>query len=173
MNKGLEVIEAHFLFGVDYSQIEVVIHPQSIIHSMVEFIDGSIKAHLGQTDMRIPIQYAISFPKRVDLPLPSIDFVELSSLTFEAPDLDNFPCLKYAFEAGREGKTYPAALNAANEEAVAAFLEGKISFTAIPKVIEGVLDTHNPLEPDSIDILIQAEERARKEAKKLIRTIKD
>ena len=169
MNKGLEVIEAHFLFGVGYEQIEVVIHPQSIIHSMVEFRDGSIKAHLGQTDMRIPIQYAISFPERLDSPLPSINFVELGTLTFEAPDFDNFPCLKYGFEAGKAGKTYPAVLNAANEEAVAAFLKQEIAFTAIPRIIESVIDSHDPSKPESVNILKQAEEWARQKAKELIR----
>jgi len=169
MNKGLEVIEAHFLFGVDYEQIEVVVHPQSIIHSMVEFRDGSIKAHLGQTDMRIPIQYAISFPERLDSPLPSINFVELGTLTFEAPDFDNFPCLKYAFEAGKAGKTYPAVLNAANEETVAAFLKQEIAFTAIPRIIETVIDSHDPSKPEGVNILKQAEEWARQKAKELIR----
>lgn len=170
MNKGLEVIEAHFLFGVGYDQIEVVIHPQSIIHSMVEFVDGSIKAHLGPTDMRIPIQYAISFPERLEAPLSSIDFVELSSLTFEAPDLDNFPCLRYAFEAGRKGKTFPAVLNAANEEAVSAFLNEEITFTAIPKVIDGVLNSHEPLEPENIEVLKEAEQWARRKARELIKS---
>jgi 1-deoxy-D-xylulose-5-phosphate reductoisomerase len=168
MNKGLEVIEAHFLFGVGYDRIEIVIHPQSIIHSMVEFIDGSIKAHLGQTDMRIPIQYALSFPHRLDLALSDIDFAQLGSLTFENPDPENFPCLRYAFEAGRKGKTYPAVLNAANEEAVSAFLDRRIGFTSIPRVIEEVLDRHTPTDVDSLGDLITAENWAREEAKKLI-----
>ena len=168
MNKGLEVIEAHYLFGIDYDQIEVVIHPQSIIHSMVEFVDGSIKAHLGRTDMRIPIQYAISFPHRFDLALPSVDFAKLGSLDFEPPDFDNFPCLQYAFWAGREGKTYPAVLNAANEETVAAFLKENIGFTAIPRIIESVLGKHSPIDIESTDSLRVTEEWARQEANKLI-----
>lgn len=168
MNKGLEVIEAHYLFGVDYDQIEVVIHPQSIIHSMVELVDGSIKAHLGQADMRIPIQYAISFPHRFDLAIPSVDFAELGSLDFEPPDFDNFPCLQYAFWAGREGKTYPAVLNAVNEETVAAFLKEEIGFTAIPRIIESVLGKHNPIDTVSTGSLIVAEKWARQEANKLI-----
>ncbi|MEW6188701.1 MAG: 1-deoxy-D-xylulose-5-phosphate reductoisomerase [Actinomycetota bacterium] len=168
MNKGLETIEAHFLFGIDYDAIEVVIHPQSIIHSMVEFKDGSIKAHLGQTDMRIPIQYALSHPERLSSPLPSLDFSEIKELTFEKPDIINFPCLKYALEAGKEGKTFPAVLNAVNEEAVNAFLNRKISFPAIPHVIREVLDSHIPLEVRSIGVLKEAENWARQRAKSII-----
>lgn len=168
MNKGLEVIEAHFLFNLEYDQIDVVIHPQSIIHSMVEFIDGSIKAHLGQTDMRIPIQYALSFPERLRSSLPSIDFIELGSLTFESPDLENFPCLKYSFEAGRKGKTYPAVLNAVNEEIVAAFLARRIPFTAISEIIFTVLDAHDPCEANDLGILEESEKWAREKAGKLI-----
>jgi len=168
MNKGLEVIEAHFLFNLDYDQIDVVIHPQSIVHSMVEFVDGSIKAHLGQTDMKIPIQYALSFPERLGSSIPSVDFVELGSLTFESPDLDNFPCLKYSFEAGRNGKTYPVVLNAANEEVVAAFLFRKIPFTAISEIILTVLDAHDPCEVDNLRVLEESEKWARDKAKGLI-----
>jgi len=168
MNKGLEVIEAHFLFNLEYDQIDVVIHPQSIIHSMVEFIDGSIKAHLGQTDMKIPIQYALSFPERLRSSLPSIDFVKLGSLTFESPDSVNFPCLKYSFEAGRKRKTYPAVLNAVNEEVVAAFLGRRIPFTAIPEIIVAVLDAHNPCEAGDLGILEESEIWAREKAGKLI-----
>jgi len=168
MNKGLEVIEAHYLFGVNYDQIEVVIHPQSIIHSMVELIDGSIKAHLGQTDMRIPIQYAMSYPHRLELPLPGLDFAELRSLTFEAPDMVNFPCLEYAFWAGREGRTYPAVLNAANEEVVAAFLQERINFRTIPQIIAKILDAHNPTKVESTDDLMVVEKWARRETNKLI-----
>ncbi len=168
MNKGLETIEAHFLFGIDYNAIEVIIHPQSIIHSMVEFRDGSIKAHLGQTDMRIPIQYALSHPKRLPSPLPSLDFSEIKELTFEKPDIINFPCLKYALEAGKKGKTFPAVLNAVNEEAVNAFLNRKISFPAILHVIREVLDSHTPLEVRSIGVLKEAENWARQRAKSII-----
>ncbi len=168
MNKGLEVIEAHYLFGVNYDQIEVVIHPQSIIHSMVEFKDGSIKAHLGQTDMRIPIQYALSYPHRLELPLPGLDFAELRSLTFETPDMVNFPCLKYAFWAGREGRTYPAVLNAANEEVVTAFLQERLRFRLIPKIIAKILNAHNPIKIESTDDLMVVEKWARQETNKLI-----
>ncbi|MDI6689046.1 MAG: 1-deoxy-D-xylulose-5-phosphate reductoisomerase [Actinomycetota bacterium] len=171
MNKGLETIEAHFLFGIDYNAIEVIIHPQSIIHSMVEFRDGSIKAHLGQTDMRIPIQYALSHPERLPSPLPSLDFSEIKELTFEKPDIINFPCLKYALEAGKKGKTFPAVLNAANEEAVNAFLNRKISFPAIPHVIREVLDSHTSLEVKDIGVLKEAENWARQRAKSIIQKL--
>ncbi len=171
MNKGLEVIEAHFLFGIDYDKIEVLIHPQSIIHSMIEFKDGSIKAHLGQTDMRIPIQYALSYPERLSSPLPPLDFIEIANLTFEKPDLETFPCLKYALQAGKEGKTYPAVLNASNEEAVAALLNNQINFTDISKIIEKTLNAHTPLEVKNIVTLKEAGNWARNKAKEIIKTI--
>lgn len=171
MNKGLEVIEAHFLFGIDYDKIEVLIHPQSIIHSMVEFKDGSIKAHLGQTDMRIPIQYALSYPERLPSSLPPLDFIEIANLTFEKPDLETFPCLKYALQAGKEGKTYPAVLNASNEEAVAALLNNQINFTDISKIVEKILNAHTPLEVENIVTLKEAENWARNKAKEIIKTI--
>lgn len=173
MNKGLEVIEAHFLFGIPYDQIEVVIHPQSIIHSMVEFKDGSIKAHLGQTDMRIPIQYALSYPARLDSPLRPLDFFEVEELTFAKPDYNSFPCLRYAIWAGKEGKTYPVVLNAANEEAVAAFLERRIDFTSIPVIISKVLDKHDPQEATGLEVIKKAEDWARELVKKLIEREKD
>jgi len=169
MNKGLEVIEARWLFDVPYEKIDVVIHPQSIIHSMVEFEDGSIKAHLGQTDMRIPIQYALSYPKRLQSPLPSLSFAEIGKLTFEEPDTENFPCLKYAFEAIDLGKTYPAVLNAANEEAVAAFIGKKIGFTDIPRVIRQVIDRHDAADETDLGILLEAESWARQEARQFIK----
>ncbi len=171
MNKGLEVIEAHFLFDIDYDKIAVLIHPQSIIHSMVEFKDGSIKAHLGQTDMRIPIQYALSYPERLPSPLPPLDFIEIANLTFEKPDLETFPCLKYALQAGKEGKTYPAVLNASNEEAVAALLNNQINFTDISKIVEKILNAHTPLEVENIVTLKEAENWARNKAKEIIKTI--
>lgn len=171
MNKGLEVIEAHFLFGIDYDKIEVLIHPQSIIHSMIEFKDGSIKAHLGQTDMRIPIQYALSYPERLSSPLPPLDFIEIANLTFEKPDLETFPCLKYALQAGKEGKTYPAVLNASNEEAVAALLNNQINFTDISKIVEKTLNAHTPLEVKNIVTLKEAGNWARNKAKEIIKTI--
>jgi len=172
MNKGLEVIEARWLFDVPYEKIDVVVHPQSIIHSMVEFEDGSIKAHLGQTDMRIPIQYALSYPERLPSPLPSLSFAEVGTLTFEEPDTDNFPCLKYAFEAIDLGKTYPAVLNAANEEAVAAFINEEIKFTDIPRVIRQVMDRHDAADEKDLGILLEAERSARLGARRFIEKIK-
>ncbi|MBE0446571.1 MAG: 1-deoxy-D-xylulose-5-phosphate reductoisomerase [Actinobacteria bacterium] len=168
MNKGLEVIEAHWLFNIPYEKIEVLIHPQSIIHSMVEFKDGSIKAHLGRTDMRIPIQYAISYPERLSSPLPPVNFIDVGELTFEVPDVKNFPCLGYAYEAAKLGRTYPAVLNAANEEAVAAFLSRRIGFTGIPHVIERVLEAHKGGDETDLGILLEVERWARESAAKII-----
>jgi len=145
MNKGLEVIEAYWLYNVPLSQIEVVIHPQSIIHSMVEFTDNSIKAQLGMPDMRIPIQYALSYPRRLDLEVPVMDFKKIHSLTFESPDTEKFPCLKLAYQALENGRTYPAVLNAANEVVVAAFLEHKIKFLDISAYIDQMLQIHDPV----------------------------
>jgi 1-deoxy-D-xylulose-5-phosphate reductoisomerase len=142
MNKGLEVIEAHWLFGVAADQIEVVIHPQSIVHSMVELIDGSVIAQLGVTDMRLPIQYACSYPERWDGCLPSLDLSRAGRLDFHAPDFERFPCLGLAYRALRGGGTLAVVLNAANEVAVEAFLEGKLGFTAIPTVIERTMNAH-------------------------------
>jgi 1-deoxy-D-xylulose-5-phosphate reductoisomerase len=139
MNKGLELIEAHHLFGVPYARIDVVVHPQSIVHALVHLNDGASLAHLGYPDMRVPISYALSHPERVDVPVPTLDLVELGSLTFEAPDLDSFPCPRLAREAAEAGGTAPCVLNAANEVAVHAFLAGDLSFTGIPRVIESTL----------------------------------
>jgi 1-deoxy-D-xylulose-5-phosphate reductoisomerase len=139
MNKGLELIEAHHLFGVPYERIDVVVHPQSIIHAMVHLNDGASLAHLGYPDMRVPISYALNHPDRVDVPVRALDLVELGALTFEAPDLDSFPCLRLAREAAEAGGTAPCVLNAANEIAVHAFLAGDLSFTGIPRVIESTL----------------------------------
>ena len=136
MNKGLELIEARWLFGVDPQDIEVVIHPQSIIHSMVQFSDGCVMAQLSQPDMRLPIQYALSYPRRIDLNTRRIDFSELATLTFERPDLERFPCLALAYKALEKGGNATCIMNGANEVAVAAFLEGKIRFTEIPELIE-------------------------------------
>lgn len=168
MNKGLEVIEARYLFEVRYDQIEVVIHPQAIIHSMVEFKDGSIKAHLGQTDMRIPIQYALSYPERMMSPLSYLDLSAIEPLTFEQPDLANFPCLRYAIEAAQDGGTSPAVLNAANEEAVAAFLDRKIKFPRIPEIIFEVLEAHDNREVTDVGVLKEADHWARERAIRLI-----
>src|SRR5919206_51957 len=139
MNKGLELMEAHHLFGVPYDRIDVVVHPQSIVHALVSLCDGSTKAHLGYPDMRVAIAYALHHPERADLPIPTLDLVG-RSLTFEAPDTEAFPCLRLALEAGRQGGTAPCLLNAANEVAVHAFLAGRLSFTGIAAVIERVLE---------------------------------
>jgi len=144
MNKGLEVIEAHWLFGVSASQIDVVVHPQSVVHSMVELVDGSVIAHLGVTDMRLPIQYAFSYPERWPAPLPSLDLRSAGRLDFHAPDLDAFPCLRLAFQALGAERSLPVVLNAANEIAVSLFLDGQLGFTQIPRIIEGAMDAHRP-----------------------------
>ncbi len=142
MNKGLEVIEAHHLFDMGYDRIEVVAQPQSAIHSMVEFADGSVKAHLGTTDMRIPIQFALSYPERWDAPVQPLDFRTLGMLEFAAPDTDTFRCLALARRAGERGGTLPCAMNAANEVAVAAFLEGRASYLGIAAVVEATMEAH-------------------------------
>jgi 1-deoxy-D-xylulose-5-phosphate reductoisomerase len=139
MNKGLELIEAHHLFGVPYEHIEVVVHPQSIVHALVHLNDGASLAHLGYPDMRVPISYALHYPERADVPVPTLDLVELGELTFEAPDEATFPCLRLAREAAQAGGTAPCVLNAANEVAVHAFLRGELSFTGIARVIESTL----------------------------------
>jgi 1-deoxy-D-xylulose-5-phosphate reductoisomerase len=142
MNKGLEVIEAHWLFNAVADQIEVVIHPQSIVHSMVELVDGSVIAQLGVTDMRLPIQYACSYPERWDGALPSLDLSKAGRLEFHTPDHERFPCLGLAYRALRAEGTLAVVLNAANEVAVAAFLDGRLGFTAIPAVIERTMNAH-------------------------------
>ena len=146
MNKGLEVIEAHWLFGVRRDQIDVVVHPQSVVHSMVELTDGSVIAQLGVTDMRMPIQYAFSYPERWPAALPSLDLTRAGRLEFDAPDLDAFPSLGLAYRALESERSLPVVLNAANEVAVACFLEGRIGFTAIPAIIAGAMDAHVPAE---------------------------
>jgi 1-deoxy-D-xylulose-5-phosphate reductoisomerase len=140
MNKGFEAIEAHHLFGVPYERIAVVVHPQSIVHSLVDLNDGAALAHLGYPDMRVPISYALHYPERADVPVPRLDLTAVGELTFEAPDLKTFACLRLALEAGGAGGTAPCVLNAADEVAVAAFLSGRIEFGAIPAVIEAVLE---------------------------------
>jgi 1-deoxy-D-xylulose-5-phosphate reductoisomerase len=164
MNKGLEVIEAHHLFGTPYEDITVIVHPQSCVHSMVEYSDGSVKAHLGATDMRIPIQYAFSHPDRWDGPLAPVDFAKLGHLDFAEPDLDTFRCLALAVAAGKTGGTMPAAMNAANEIAVAAFLEGRCRFADIDRVVESVMEAHHPEPLDSVDQVEAVDEWARAEA---------
>jgi 1-deoxy-D-xylulose-5-phosphate reductoisomerase len=142
MNKGLEVIEAHYLFGLDYDQIEIVIHPQSIIHSMVELADSSVLAQLGWPDMKLPILYCLSWPERLETPWRRLDLTEVGSLTFRKPDPARYPCMALAYAAGRAGGTMPAVMNAANEQAVALFLDEQIHFLDIPKLIDGVCNRH-------------------------------
>ncbi|WP_069649573.1 1-deoxy-D-xylulose-5-phosphate reductoisomerase [Caloranaerobacter ferrireducens] len=161
MNKGLEVIEAKWLFDVNIENIEVVVHPQSIIHSMVEFIDGSIIAQLGVPDMKIPIQYALTYPARKYSSTKKLKLTEIKELTFEEPDLDTFPCLKFAFEAIKQGGTMPSVLNAANEIAVKLFLEGKIQFLDIPKLIEKAMLKHKIIYKPNLDDIIESDKWAR------------
>ncbi len=164
MNKGLEVIEARWLFGIDYDRITVVIHPQSIIHSMVEFADNSVIAQMGAPDMRVPIQYAMTYPDRLRNDFKSLDVYKMGSLSFERPDLEAFRCLGLAYEAGRTGGTMPCVMNAANEEAVKMFLMGRIKFTGIAEVIENVMEKHMARNADSIETIIECDREARKAA---------
>jgi len=157
MNKGLEVIEAHWLFGVGREQIDIVIHPQSIIHSMVEFSDGSIKAQLGLPDMKLPIQYALTYPERVEADWVDAKFSDISYLTFEEPDLVKFPCIRLAYEALQRGGSAPAALNVANDNSVAAFLAGEISFTEIATLNEMALVEHDWTSQPDLDFLLELE----------------
>jgi len=167
-NKGLEVIEAHWLFNMPYDRIEVVLHPQSIIHSLVEFCDGSVKAQLSIPDMRLPIQYALTYPERWQNPqLPKIDWRKLGPLTFETPDLGRFPCLRLAIEAGKRGGSYPAALSAADEVAVELFLAGRISFLGIARLLERILQEHPSVPQPSLDDILAADQWARKRAREI------
>jgi 1-deoxy-D-xylulose-5-phosphate reductoisomerase len=168
MNKGLEVIEAHHLFGTPYESIDVVVHPQSIVHSLIQLCDGATLAHLGYPDMRVPIAYALHHPNRTEVPLPALDLVALGSLTFEAPDLENFPCLRLARDAGIAGGTAPCTLNAANEVAVHAFLSGQIAFLDIAEVIEQTLSELPTRAVHSFDSLMDADLEARKSAANVI-----
>lgn len=169
MNKGLEVIEAMHLFGVSQDMIEVVIHPQSMIHSMVSYRDGSVIAQLGIPDMKGAIAYSISYPERLPLNQPIPDFAGMGALTFQKPDFEKFPCLDLAFKACDTGKTLPAVLNAANETAVQAFLDQRLSFAKIPKVIEKTMSRHSVAEHASLDDILEADKWARTEAKKVIK----
>jgi 1-deoxy-D-xylulose-5-phosphate reductoisomerase len=168
MNKGLEIIEARWLFDTPLDRIDVIIHPQQIIHSMVEFDDASVIAQMGVPDMRLPIQYALTYPDHLESPCPALDFSKMASLTFEEPDLDRFPSLRIAREAGMAGQTYPAVLSAADEIAVAAFLEGRITFQRIPEIVETVLARHNPLPVTDLEIVTMADQWARAEARSLL-----
>jgi 1-deoxy-D-xylulose-5-phosphate reductoisomerase len=168
-NKGLEMIEAHWLFGVEMKRVEVVIHPQSIVHSMVEFSDGSVLAQLSHSDMCFPIQYAVTWPERVANSLPPLDFGKLRQLEFATPRYDDFPALNLARRAGDEGGTLPAVLNAANEVAVSAFLDRKISFPRIWKTVGNVMDRHENVAHPDLDAILRADQWARNEAAKLAR----
>jgi len=162
MNKALEIIEAHFLFDVPYDQIEVWVHPQSIVHALVEFNDSSVIAQLGLPDMRLPIQYALTYPERLDGALPPLPLDRMQSLTFEAPDHERFPSLQFAYAAGKRGGTAPAVLNAANEQAVALFLEGKIKFCGIFDLVRAALDAHPAQQMDNLETVLQADGWARR-----------
>jgi 1-deoxy-D-xylulose-5-phosphate reductoisomerase len=171
MNKGLEIIEAKWLFGLDIDRIDVLVHPQSVIHSMVEFIDGSVMAQLGIPDMRIPIAYALSFPSRMPNHGVSLDFLKATPLEFFQPDPDRFPCLKLATDAGRAGGTLPVVLNGANEAAVEAFLEGKIRFSQLPVVISEALSRHCWLSAPGLEEILEADRWSRQEADNIIKEI--
>lgn len=164
MNKGLEVIEARWLFDFSADEISVLVHPQSIVHSLIEMIDGSIIAQMGVTDMKHAIQYALTFPQRKANCLPPLDFSKLAQLTFEAPDTEKFPCLALAYRALQIGGTMPAALNAANEIAVEAFLNGAIRLSDIPRIIEAVMNEHEPQSAASLETILETDARARKQA---------
>lgn len=171
MNKGLEVVEARWLFELPASQIDVLVHRESIIHSLVEYTDGSVLAQLGLPDMRTPISYAMNYPGRMPLDLPSLDLAAIGKLTFQRPDYDRFPCLGLGYEALRVGGTMPATLNAANEIAVAAYLREQIAFHDIAEVIRGTMDAHSPREVDSIDDALDTDRWAREKAGLLIRSL--
>lgn len=167
MNKGLEVMEAKWLFGVETEQIEVLIHPQSIVHSAVEYEDGAVIAQMGEPDMRVPIQYALTYPKRVKNSFPKVDFFAHSALTFERPDRETFPCLSLAYAALNAGGTMPAVLNGANEVAVARFLNGEISFLQIPMLIESVMDAYTVKYEYTLEDLLEADAWAKAFAAKI------
>jgi 1-deoxy-D-xylulose-5-phosphate reductoisomerase len=171
MNKGLEVIEAHWLFGLTADRIDVLIHPQSIVHSMVELVDGSVIAQLGVTDMRLPIQYAFSYPDRWSAPLPSLDFARARRLEFEAPDIRSFPCLRLAYRALESNSGLPVVLNAANEVAVTLFLEGRLSFPSIAHVVERTMDAHEAAEAATLAQIRALDRRAREHAQAVARGV--
>src|SRR6266480_3159301 len=170
-NKGLEMIEAHWLFGVEMDRVEVVIHPQSIVHSMVEFADGSILAQLSYSNMCFPIQYAVTWPDRVPNTLPPLDFSKLSKLEFFTPRYDDFPALKLARQAGETGGTLPAVLNAANEVAVAAFLDQKVSFPSISQIVEEVMNRHRSVAHPDLDAILRADQWARGQARECAKSL--
>ena len=168
-NKGLEMIEAHWLFGLPMSRVDVVVHPQSIVHSMVEFVDGSVLAQLSVTDMCFPIQYAVTYPERLPSGLPPLDLAKLGSLTFEAPDEKRFPALRLAREAGEQGGTLPGVFNAANEVAVEAFLEERVSFPRIWQMVESVMQAHQAEKNPGLEAIVAADQWARSKARESLR----
>ncbi len=168
MNKGLEVIEAHWLFDMPAEKIGVVVHPQSIIHSMVEYVDGCVMAQLGVPDMRAPIAYAMAWPERCPSGIDRLDLTRMGSLTFQEPDPVRFPCLRLAYDALKAAQTYPAVLNAANEIAVAAFLDGRIGFTGIPELVDRTMQAHEAWAPVELDEYLKADQWARSTAEQLI-----
>lgn len=168
MNKGLEVIEAHELFGVAYDSIDVVVHPQSVVHSMVEFTDGAVIAQLSMPDMRLPIAYALEYPQRASVPFGGIDWSMLQRLDFEVPDVETFRCLSLAYQAGRTGGTAPAWLSAANEVAVAAFLDGGVLWSQIPSIIEETLQQHDGASAHGVEDILEADKAARRAAEKVV-----
>ncbi|MBI1858480.1 MAG: 1-deoxy-D-xylulose-5-phosphate reductoisomerase [Candidatus Melainabacteria bacterium] len=173
MNKGLEIIEAMVLFELPVGKIDVFIHPQSIVHSAVEFVDGNIIAQLGATDMRLPVQYSLFYPQRRELPFNLFcDLLSVGKLEFEAPDFNKFPCLKLAYHAAKEGKSYPIVLNAANEIAVDMFLKEEIKFGDIPKIISSTMENHKPSEPSSLDEITELDARIRREVSERAKTSK-
>jgi 1-deoxy-D-xylulose-5-phosphate reductoisomerase len=168
MNKGFEVIEAHHLFRLGYDKLRVCIHPQSIVHSMVEFHDGAVLAQMGVPDMELPIQYALSFPKRLMLKSKRLDLADVGTLTFCEPDFHRFPCLRLCLDAGKSGGTAPVVLNAANEIAVAAFLEGRIRFDRIAQVIEAALNGHVPVRVDGLETIEEVDAKTRRSVERTI-----
>lgn len=171
MNKGLEVIEAHWLFNVDADDIQVVVHPQSVIHSMVDYVDGSVIAQLGNPDMRTPIAYGLAWPERIKAGVEPLDLFQVASMDFSEPDFKRFPCLDLAYRALRLEGTAPAILNAANEQAVEAFLDGRIGFSSIPKIIEAVLEALPVGRIETLDDVLQADQMAREVSGQLIRSV--
>jgi 1-deoxy-D-xylulose-5-phosphate reductoisomerase len=171
MNKGLEVIEAHWLFGFGADEIGILVHPESVVHSMIELVDGSVIAQMGVTDMRHAIQYALTYPARYPCELPPLDLTQLSTLHFEAPDKERFPCIELAYRALRAGGTMAAAMNAANEEAVRAFLDERIPLTDIPRVIEEVMDGHETGRVENLEVVLEADRAARSAAASIIERI--
>jgi 1-deoxy-D-xylulose-5-phosphate reductoisomerase len=171
MNKGLELIEAHHLFGTPYEQVDVIVHPQSIIHSLIQLCDGATLAHLGYPDMRVPISYGLHYPERAEVPVRPLDLAELGALTFEPVDTETFSCLRLARDAGVAGGTAPCTLNAANEVAVHAFLAGRMTFMAIPEVIEQTLAQLPPAGVHSFESLAHADAQARRVASELVQSL--